>query len=408
MTAGELPGVDALASPADLPVPAPPGVHLVTAADPWSAAGAVARSLGARRLFTTAEATAELDRRRRASVAGPGRALAAAAERARAAAGRAAAARAALPPGLAAVAPGELRRAAEALDPATASVRAARAALGPRPHLDAEAAYEAREAQVLADLARVERAALAPRANAVLTAANLGAGAIVAGRLASPSLDPVFGLVAALPLGALGIVASMAAGNVRRSRAAARRRWAALRSLGLCTLAALDAREAAARDWDARAAGVAHRRRELVRARAAWEALAGPGAPPGRAGELVGALEEVAALDAEAAAAHRRWAGAAEGVQAAEDAGGGGAPLVVVDVGTPPGRRAAALRALAERAGRSTVVVVAASGAASPPPATTGADPVEGRAPVLARLLRLRARQGGRRPGQPPGSAAAG
>ncbi|HVM02937.1 MAG TPA: hypothetical protein VM263_09730, partial [Acidimicrobiales bacterium] len=146
--------------------------------------------------------------------------------------------------------------------------------------------------------------------------------------------------------------------------------------------------------------------------------------PPRRragAGQLAGALAEVAALDAEAAASHRSWAEAAQRVQAAEDAGGGGDPLVVVDVGTPPERRAALLGALAGRAERSAVVVVAAAGpaappapgppapgAAAPPPATTGTEAVDRREPVVARLLRLRARQAGRRPGQPPGSAAAG
>jgi len=435
MMAGDVPGVRALASASELPVPPPPGVAVVRASDPWEAAGGVARSLGAARLFTAAEACEELDRRRDAALARARRHRDRCAAEAGAARARAAttADSTLVPARLAGVSPAALGRAATNLEEAIASVRAARAALGPRPHVDEDVAHEAREAQVLVDLARLQRAALVPRVNRVLGTANAAASVIVAGRVVSEAFDPAFVLVAVLPLGALGVVGVMVGHTVRRSRSAARRRWAALRSLDLCTLAELEAREAEARAWDVRATGIAERRRKLVRARAAWEALVGPGVPVSRAASLVAALEEIATLDAEAEAAARAWADASERLQAAEDAGAEGAPIVVVEAGASPERHAEVLRALARRAGRSPVVVVAAEAGVARPavdapdaPDAPGPGPEPQEAPVgpatgpaseepvvvdlrdrvLAGLLRLRARQAGRRDASPPGSVA--
>lgn len=436
MMAGDVPGVRALGSASELPVPPPPGVVVVRATDPWEAAGGVARSLGAARLFTAAEACEELDRRRDAAVARARRHRDRCAAEARAARARAATAPTVVPARLVGVSPAALGRAATTLEDAVASVRAARVALGRRPHVDEDVAHEAREAQVLVDLARLQRAALVPRANRVLGTANAAASVIVAGRVVSEAFDPAFVLVAVLPLGALGVVATMVGHTVRRSRSAARRRWAALRSLDLCTLAQLEAREVEARAWDAGATLVAERRRELVRARAAWEALVGPGVPVSQAPSLLAAVEEVATLEAEAEAAARAWADASERLQAAEDAGAGGAPIVVVEAGASPERHGEVVRALARRAGRSPVVVVAAeasvaaeAGEARPTvqaPAAPGPELERQEAPVgaaagptseepvvvdlrdrvLAGLLRLRARQASRRDASPPGSVA--
>ena len=427
MMAGDVPGVRALGSASELPMPPPPGVALVRADDPWQVAGDVGRSIGATRLFTATEACEELDRRRDAVLARARRHRDRCATEAEAARERAAtAAPSAVPAQLVGVSPAALRRAAAAVEEAIAAVRAARVALGPRPQVDEEVAHEAREAQVLVDLARLQRAALVPRANRVLGTANAAAAAIVAGRVVSEAFDPVFVLVAVLPLAALGIVATTVGHTVRLSRSAARRRWAALRSLDLCTLADLEAREVAARAWDVRATRIAERRRRLVRAQAAWEALVGPGVPVSRAASLAAALEEMATLDAEAEAAARVWADASERLQAAEDAGAEGGPLVVVEAGASPGRHAEVLRALAERAGRSAVVVVAALAAdpivvqptAREPdpepevepvgtgPTSEGPVVVDLRERVVAGLMRLRARQAARRDASPPGSVA--
>ena len=427
MMAGDVPGVRALGSASEVPVPPPPGVAVVRAADPWQAAGDVARSIGATRLFTATEACEELDRRHDAAVARARRHRDRCATEAEAARERAAAGvPAGVPPRLAGVSPVALRRAATAVEEAIASVRAARVALGPRPHVDEEVAHEAREAQVLVDLARLQRAALVPRANRVLGTANAGAALIVGGRVVSEAFDPAFVLVAVLPLGALAIVGTMVGHTVRLSRSAARRRWAALRSLDLCTLAELEAREVEARAWDVRATRIAERRRKLVRAQNAWEALVGPGVPVSRAASLATALEEVATLEAEAEAAARSWADASERLQAAEDAGAEGAPIVVVEAGASQERHGEVLRALAERVGRSPVVVVAAVAAepvvvtpGEPEPApeaapvgvaagptSEGPVVVDLRERVLAGLLRLRARQAARRDASPPGSVA--
>lgn len=417
---GSPPGVHALVCAAELPVPPPPGVTVVPAPDPWQAAGGVARALGVARMFTAAEACEELDRRHEERMAEARHRARACADAAEAARERAAAARSAVPDGMPDVPAGALRQTAREVEDALAELRAGRRTLGPRPHVDAETAHDAREAQVIVDLARLQRAALAPLVGRILAVANAGALAIVAGRVASEAFDPVFVLVAVLPLGALGVVASMVGHNVRRGRRAARRRWAALRSLDVCTLAALDAREAEARAWDARAARMAERRRDLVRAQAAWEALVGPGVRVVDAAGLADAVEEATALEAEAEAADEERVQAAARLQAAEDAGVGGAPVVVVDAGSSPERRDALVRRMAARAGRTPVVVVTAAAVAAPAPRPAPATeprpapaPADGepyvvdlRERVLAGLLRLRARQTSRH--DPPGTAASG
>lgn len=427
MVPGALPGVVGPLPVGEIVVPPPPGVVVVVARDAGRAARRLARSLGADRPRPAAAVMEELGRRRRAGLE-PYRRLAEGC-RLEAAAATAAleAARAALPPGLAGADPRLVRRLAGALASARSSVRTARAALGPRPELDRDAARQAHLATEALDEARRRRGTRLPNACSLLTVANGGAGALVVGRLLSEAFDPAFFLVAVLPSAALAYTASVLIGDARRCQAAARRRWTALRSLDLCTMAGLAAVEARDAEWSARAGRLARAQARRAAAGRAWRGVVGPAVLADDAPRAVAELERVAGLEARCRAAGEAWRDAAAALQQAEDsAGAGQPPLVVLDASLACDAATPVLARLADQAGRASVVVVlpalaiAPSRPAGSDPGTapgTAVPPVPPLAPVpavvdmrervLAGLQRLRSRHP-RSEAEPPGPVAAG
>ncbi|MGQ0520112.1 MAG: hypothetical protein ACT4PX_03030 [Actinomycetota bacterium] len=424
MVPGALPGVVGPIPVDEVTVPLPPGLVVVVARDAGRAARRLARSLGADRPRPAGDALEELGRRRGAELEPYRRRAEGCRLEAAEAATALEAARAALPPGLAGADPRLVRRLAGALASARSSVQTARAALGPRPELDRDAAREAHLAAEALEEARRRRGAGLPDAFSLLTLANAGAGALVVGRLLSEAFDPAFFLVAALPLAALAYTASVVIGDVRRCQAAARRRWTALRSLDLCTMAGLAAVEARDAEWSARAGRLARAQARRAAADRAWRGVVGPAVLADDAPRAVAELERVAGLEARCRAAGEAWRDAAAALQQAEDsAGAGQPPLVVLDASLAGDAALPVLARLADRAGRATVVVVRPA-VAMAPPRPAGRDPgtvpgaavpplppvpavVDMRERVLAGLQRLRSRHP-RSEGEPPGPVAAG
>lgn len=416
MAAGALPGVVGPLPVDEVTLPLPPGLVVVVARDAGRGARRLARSLGVERPLPAASVLDELDRRRRAELAPFRRRAEGCRLEASEAATALQVARAALPPGLSGADPGAVGRLAGALASARSSVHTARAALGPRPGLDRAAAEEAHDATEALEEARRRRGAGLPQACSLLTLANGGAGILVVGRLLDEAFDPAFFLVALLPSAALAYTASVVVGDARRCQAAARRRWTALRSLDLCTMAGLTALEARDAEWSARARRLAAAQARRAAVEGAWRALVGPAALADDAPRIVAELERVCGLEARGRAAAEAWRSAAAALQQAEDsAGSGQPPLVVLDASLAGEAGDAVLARLAERAGRATVVVVRPAVAMAPsrpaaPDAPLPAAPpavVDMRERVLAGLQRLRGRHA-RPEGQPPGPVAAG
>lgn len=431
----------------DVAPPLPPGIVLVAAREPGRTARRLARELGAERWCTPAQALEELDRRRQASLVHHRRRAAecrAAAAEARA---EVAAERAALATGLAGAAAAQVRVAAAEVRRSRRTVEAARSGLGPRPRLHDDAlatgaARAAHEAHAALEQARHQCGADLPQANSILSVANACAGTVVVGRLVSEAFDPAFFLVALLPLAALGYTVAVVGRHVRRCRALARRRWTALRSLDVCTMAALASLEQEAGDWTARSTKVAKAEKRLHEAETAWRSLVGTDADVSTAERIAVSLERLAELETSGREAADRWTDALVALQCAEDTfGRGHPPLVVLDRKARPDSLPSRSQ-LATAAGGGTVVLVGpalamaarqpepappepAEPAAVPPaptPAPAGAPaPVPACVPapaaasavvdlrerVLAGLQRLRARQG-RPEERPPGSVAAG
>jgi len=365
MPSGTAAGVFVLPQGTALPAPPPPGCTVVPvegAAAAEGTAAALAGVLGAGVCVGVERASAVLAGRRAEAVAGPAahlRAAAAAAVTARAAPARVQPGLSTVPAGLSAA---TVRSAVLTVAEAVEAVHDAREAVGGRPGYDGASAAEARAAQADVEQARVDRGGALPKANRVLTVANVGAGLLVAGRMASEAFDRVFVLVAIVPAGALAYAAHAVIEPARRSRAAARRRWSALRSMNVSTLAGLAALEERAGAWERRAARLTTAEADLRAARQAWRSLVGDAVALASAGRLAADLDAFAALEQSADDAARTWAEAAAELQAAEDSVAAGAPLVVLDAdpGADAGTRSAAVRCLAAAAGATTVVFVVA------------------------------------------------
>lgn len=388
MPSGTAAGVSVLPAASALCVPAPPGVVVVPSTEPDDEVAQILGVLGGDRWLSVDEAAAELGRRRAAALEEPvvhARACRAAAVAARAAAVGARPGLATVPSGLT---PTIVRSAARTVVEAAETLRAARDAVGARPGYDGRAARAAREAQADVERACRDRAAALPRTSPVLTRANLGAGALVLGRAASEAFDRAFFLVAVLPLGALGYAAHAVIAPARRARAAARRRWAELRSMNVSTMAGLAALEERAGAWERRAARVAAAEADFRVARDTWRSLVGRSVALASSERLAADLEVTAELDAAARSADDAWSQAVEAIQVVEDtAGTGEAPLVVLDPDPAADHddRLLAVQRLAELAGATTVVVVVAEPAAIEAPHPDGVDRVgEPAAPVEA------------------------
>lgn len=357
-----------------LPSPPPPGLTVVPAdgaAEAEGAGAAIAGVLGVRRCATVEEASALLARRRADAVAGATehlRAAAVAAATARASVEKVRLSLSTVPAGLTAA---TVRSALHTVAEGVEAVREARDAVGGRPGHDAAAAATARAAQADVEQARRDRAAALPRANRILTMANAAAVVVVAARLASEAFDRLFVLVAVLPVAALGYAGYTVVAPIRRARAAARRRWSALRSMNVSTLAGLDALEERAGAWERRSARLTAAEADLRIAREAWRSLVGDGVALASAERLAADLEVSAVREEAAAAASHAWVGAALALQAAEDAPPAGEPVVVLDPDPDADSKArwAAVRRLAALAGATPVVLVVAE----PPPAPAAA-----------------------------------
>lgn len=356
-------GVSVLPDASALPVPAPPGVVVVPATHPGATADVIAGVLGAGRCLTVAEALDDLAARRAAALEGP--ASLARARRADATAATAAALH--VRPGLSTVPAGltgaTVRGAAHHLVEAAEALHAAREAVGNRPSYDEERAAEARAAQADVVQARLDRAGALHRANAVLVRANLVAAAIVGGRVASEAFDRPFFLVIVLPLAALAYAAYTVIAPARRSRAAARRRWSALRAMNVSTLAGLAALEERAGAWERRAARMRETEVELRAARGTWTSLVGTAVAIASADRLAADLDAAIALDDAATTAEAAWADALVALQEAEDrCGAGWPPLVVLgpDPTADPTAHGLLLERLGYVAGAASVVLVVA------------------------------------------------
>ena len=368
-------GVSVLPNASALPVPAPPGLVIVPAADPAGTAADIAGLVGGGHCHTVGEALEELAARRAAALEAP----AALARARRADASAALAAAAPVRPGLSTVPAGltaaAVRAAAHNLVEASETLHAAREAVGSRPRYAEDLAAVARAAQADVHQTRLDRTAAMPRANAVLVQANLGAAAIVVGRVASEAFDQAFFLVAVLPLAALVYAAHTVIAPARRARAAARRRWSALRAMNVSTMAGLAALQERAGAWERRAARLRAAEAELRAARDSWTALVGNAVAIASAGRLAADLEAAAVLDGTARAAAAAWSDAVVALQEAEDMAGTGWPPLVVLIGDrsdDPVADRLAQQQLAQLAGAATVVLIVAA----PAPAEVVPDAV--------------------------------
>lgn len=382
MPLGTAAGVHLLAHAAAVPVPAPPGVSVVTTADAVGDGAAIAGALGAGPCLSVDEAAGALERRRAEALEAPAelvRACGASAATTRAALAKARLSLSTVPAGLAAA---TVVSAARTVAEATEVLLAARHALGGRPGYDDDSAAAARAAQADVEQARLDRAGALPKANRALTVANAGAGLVVLGRMASQAFDGAFFLVALLPVAGLGYAAHAVIAPVRRARAAARRRWSALRSMNVSTLGGLAALKERAGAWERRAARMKAAEADLRQARDEWRSLVGDAVSLTSADRLAADLEAIAALEQAAVAADRAWADAAAALQAAEDTVPAGDPVVVLvpDPSAADDEPTRAVRALCALAGATTVVVVVAG----PPPSPLVAVADEEETPAAA------------------------
>ena len=362
MPVGTAAGVSVLPA-ARVPVPPVPGVVVVECTTPKRVLARALAAAGASAPMSVEEAAAELDRRRAAACAEPAARVAACAAGVEAAR---ASARKGRPPGLDTVPAGltaaGVRAAARRTREAAESLEVARDAVGERPTYDDGAARAVREAQADIEQARQDRASALPRANWVLTRANALGAVLVAGRFVSEAFDRTMVFVGAVPLAALVYSAFVVLVPIRRGRAAGRRRWAALRSMNVSTLAGLAALQERTGAWERRAARVKAADAEYRAAGAAFRTMVGGGVALASADRLAKDLDKAESLDDAVREAEEAWAAAAADLQAAEDAGAGGDPLVVLDPDpdADPEERRRAVERLAALAGPTSLVVVAA------------------------------------------------
>lgn len=388
------------------------GLSVLPAEDPAHAAGLAVDTLGGPPALSLPEALAELARRRDARVAAALARLRHA--QAEAAVARATAGTAArrVPPAARGVAPAAVRAAAATLLAARRAVRAT-ASLGPRPELDREAARRAHAAHASVLEARAAWRRRLGRTSRVLAAANVAGVVLVAARLRTAAVDPLFPLVAVLPLVALVHAGVTMAHGVRRARTATIARRAALDAAGVPTMSALAARTTRADAWEARAARLAAAGAAMEDAERSWRALVGLRVDPAQGEQVAGALVAAHAAHATLVDREAQCAAAAVGLQAAEDGAGaaGEPPLVVLAERASDGDLAALLAHLAPPAGSSPVVVVVGVVGAPVPsvPAVLPGAVVDLGERVVAGVLHRLGRRGDHQTGASrPGAAAAG
>lgn len=192
-----------------------------------------------------------------------------------------------------------LQNAAAAVRAAEEAVVDARTLLGERPELPAEAARAALAAEEAVVRAHQQRAIDVDRSSTLLLGANAVGILIVAGRVRTPAVEPVFVLVAAFPLTALLHLVATFGSHTWQARTASQTRTRALRESGMATMTGLAARNGRVKAWTARADALAAAEASLAHARRRWKALAGASADPAHVAAL---LRTVAEADRAAAA----------------------------------------------------------------------------------------------------------
>ena len=361
-------------SPAELPMPLPPGLTVVPAQDPDGFARSLAARTGGTLVGSTEEVAAVLARRRLATVAdvdgtaaevewlqgllegGPAElppALARPGERTallRTLGGRlgsareeAKTARVALLKREAAVQaevrktsgmlldvePELARRVAHRVSSTLRKARAAQRALGPKPTLDKETEQAARRAMSRLEDARFAAAKAGSRVHSRLAVGNVlglllalgGAVALWSGSdIDAPSVYAVFALAGLSPLTALAIGGVGAAHAKRRVITTTAECATALERAGVRDADALAIRRQELEEWLDRADATATARDAWKEALAAWEGMTAPGVDPKTVDELLEAGTRVRAARAEAATARAAAEEAGRALQAAEAA----------------------------------------------------------------------------------------
>lgn len=203
------------------------------------------------------------------------------------------------------------RRVAHRVNVTLRRARAAKRALGSKPAIDRETEQAARRA-----MSRLEDAefAAAKARSRVLTRLGVGNvlglllvlfGLVVVGSgtdFSAPSVYALFLLAGLAPVMALVIGGIGAAHAKHRVHAASTACEAALRQAGVDSAAALAVRRRELEEWLDRADATAAARDAWYEAKAAWEAMAGPDADPRSVEELLEASARVVAARREAAA----------------------------------------------------------------------------------------------------------
>jgi hypothetical protein len=361
-------------TPAEVPLPLPPGVTVVPVQDPDGFARSLADHTGGTLVASAGDVASVIARRRMASVGtdpdgvatevawlqgllegapaelpprlvGPGERTAllkALAERLAAAREEAKAARIALLKREAAV-QAEVRKTTQALEvePELArrvahrvnvtlrQARAAQRALGPKPMLDKETEQQARRAMSRLEDALFASAKARARVHSRLAVGNvIGLVLVLAAAVAvwsgsdidAPSIYTVFALAGLSPLAALAIGGVGAAHARRRVHSAHAACVEAFGRAGVEDADQLAGRRRELEEWLDRADATAAARDAWNEAKAAWEAMAGTDADPKAVDEM---LEEGARLRmarAEASVARNAVDEAMAAVAAAEDA----------------------------------------------------------------------------------------
>lgn len=302
-----------------------------------------------------------------------------------------------------------LHAAAAAVETAEGAVDQALALLGEKPDLSADAAQTAMAAEDAVLRAHQLKAMGIDRASTLLLAANAVGLIIIAGRIRTPVIEPLFVFVAALPLLALAYLVATAVSRTRAERAATTQRSEALRITGMATMTGLIARNARVKAWSARADALGAAEASLAQARRRWASLGG-GTAPGQVAHLVEALAE----------ARRRGAELAD-LEATPPTLVPTAPrhLVVVVDGSADDAIDRPARVLLDRldqmdgtAGPETTVIVSGSAeirawAGGRVEGHVGAQVVDIRERVMASLERLRSRTASLADTTPPGPMAA-
>ena len=324
----------------DLPGEAAPGLTLVTAAAD-DAPGAV---------LSPAEATSELARRWKRADAR--RHVELTAERLAVAEAELAERRLGLPDGAHGADPDVVRRLADAA--ASSVTKAARLAaeveeLGPAPPVDPGAERAVLDADTYVAHVRGELDLVSRRAVRVLLGANITGVAIVAGRLVTGVVEPVFPLVGLLPVASLSYALIGTALARRRVSRASTSLSTSLQLAGVRTVSGLSARRARLESHTRRADAAASAGRAADRALRRLAQAAGVGVEPAEVADLV---ERLVALRA-AQEAWRTARAAHDEASALADGPASDEPLLVA-----AGCDEELLDRLLQASGRCPVVVV--------------------------------------------------